>query len=154
MMEVPLSTRAPSGGFFPQQAAGPLPAQQQTAFTDSELMEFEQMVAHGMPEPEALRALQYNRMRQRSGRMVPPPSSAAALGPPSRGLSARGFTDYAPPVSDSGRSGYQLDEEEQLQIAMRASVEEENRRKQRVSLSFLCASYLMIKPSFCTDRTR
>lgn len=130
----PSPTRAPSGGFFPPQPV-PQAAPQQMAFTDSELMEFEQMVAHGMPEPEALRALQYNRMRERSGRNPPSNAAGPAMGPPSRGPSARGFIDYVPPVSNSNRSGYQLNEEEQLQIAMRASVEEENRRKQRVSPS-------------------
>lgn len=137
---------APTPGYYPTPRANfpppmitpPAPIGQLNllGLTEMEMIEYEQLVTNGVPESDAIRTVQYNRL------LHPPhlSSTTSSAGQTPNGLyRTQTFSPLSRTPSgylDSARSGNQsngyLDEEEQIyQLVLQESLEEEKKNQQR-----------------------
>lgn len=108
----------PMGGVHPAAASMSMPTNNYLGLTDLEMLEFHQLIANGVPEMEAIRTIQYNRL-------IHPPVASHQRSPLSR--TSSGIPPQVPPAVAA------LNEDDHVyQTIIKESIEEEQRRQQRM----------------------
>lgn len=108
----------PMGAMHPAAASMNVPANNYLGLTDLEMLEFHQLIANGVNEMEAIRTLQYNRL-------IHPPAVNHQ-----RSSLSRTSSGIPPQVAPSVAA---LNEEDHVyQTIIKESIEEEQRRQQRM----------------------